>query len=379
MSYEDELTRSILKELAEKSGVPTSKISDPKEYVMPDEYKEPELFSPLDEETEDSGDGIKYSALFKDFGGEKYITESGLPDFVVTTRYDVDDWDEEEQSLIPDVEAVKHYRPDHTVLYPSMLAREDNLKVLTYGPTGSGKTDMYKFIAALCNQPYMRINGRADMESDSLLGKPWISEGTMTFELGQLPIGLMKGRLICFDEPWKTPSGIQMALQRYYERNGQLFLDDMPGTVAEKTITPHARASMVLCDNVVGTGDNLDQYGATMVQDSSTLNRMDLVLTLDYLSQDDEVDMMMARYKYLTKDNTRKMVQLANLIRTGYKEGVLSVTMSPRNLMSWAEMAYAVKNYEVAFAWTMGKRFNRSDSEAQAIKGHYHTVFGKTF
>jgi len=380
MSYEDELTRSILAELASKSGVRGSKISDPKEVT--DEVPEPteeELFSPLEEETVDSVAGIKYSVLFKDFGGETYISESGLPDFVVTTKYSAGDWDEDERHLIPDIESVRHYKPDHTVLYPSMLAREDNLKVLTYGPTGSGKTDMYKFIAAICQQPYLRINGRADMESDSILGRPWISEGTMHYDLGQLPIGLKKGRLICFDEPWKTSSGIQMALQRYYERNGQLFLDDMPGSVTEKTITPDPRAVMVLCDNVVGTGDNLDQYGATMVQDSSTLNRMDLVLHLGYLKMDDEIDMLMERYPFLIKTKTRQMVQLANLIRVGYEEGVLSVTMSPRNLMSWAEMAHKVKSFELAFEWTMGKRFNRSDSELQAVKGHYHTVFGTTF
>ena len=41
-------------------------------------------------------------------------------------------------------------------------------------------------------------------------------------------------------------------------------------------LTPHEEFSVVLCDNVRGTGDGLDKYAATAIQDSSTLNRMRL-------------------------------------------------------------------------------------------------------
>jgi len=119
----------------------------------------------------------------------------------------------------------------------------------------------------MTRQPYLRINGRQDMESDTLLGKPWVTEGEMSYIKGELPKALEKGWFVAFDEPWKTPSGIQMSLQRMYEKDGVLQLDDMPGSLDEKLIVPKDTFRMVLCDNVVGTGDNQDKYGATMIQD----------------------------------------------------------------------------------------------------------------
>ncbi len=370
MSIEKDITNTVLQDLAREY----SRTSASSKTEAP-AVKE-EMFLEVEEAETVPTKGIKYSELLKDFGGPSYIKASGKPDFLITSYYEIDDWPEEEQALIPLMEEVQHYVPNHEVLYPALIGICHNKKVLVYGPTGSGKTDLYKFIAALIHQPYMRINGRRDMESDSLLGKPWVSGGDMHYQLGELPVGLLAGRLIAFDEPWKTPSGIQMALQRYYEKDGVLFLDDAPGTIADKTIVPENRARMVLCDNVIGTGDNMDQYGATLIQDSSTLNRMDMVLKLDYLPKVQEVKMLMKRFSFLPKAKANKMVQIANLIRTGYQSGDFGVTMSPRNLITWAEVAYQLKDYNESFKWTMLERYNE-DEERSAIRNHWMTVFGE--
>lgn len=289
--------------------------------------------------------------------------------------YKAEDWDEDGRAHIPTED--KSFVWDHTVAYPLLKAYVLNKKVLIVGPTGCGKTELVKQVCAKIKQPYLRINGRQDMESDTLLGKPWVSGGEMHFELGELPKALKKGWMIAFDEPWKTPAGIQMALQRYYEKDGVLQLDDMPGDLKEKTVVPDSKSRLVLCDNVVGTGDNMDKFGATLIQDSSTINRIDLVLRATYLELQQEIGMLRAKYGWLPESKARKMVQLANLVRAGFEQGELAATMSPRNLMSWAELSYDLKDYMEGFRYTMLNRF-ADDSEQGAVKKMWSTVFGGT-
>lgn len=297
---------------------------------------------------------------------------AGKQDFDIPC-YAVEDWDEEGRSHIPDIDPLFVW--DHSVAYPLLKAYVLGLKVLVVGPTGSGKTETNKQIAAHLNQPYFRINGRQDMEADTLLGKPWVSGGEMRFEMGDLPKALKKGWYVAFDEPWKTPAGIQMALQRFYERGGVLQLDDMPGSLEEKTIIPDKRSHLVLADNVVGTGDNMDKFGATLIQDASTINRMDLVLFQDYLPQKDEANMIVEKYKFIPEGKAKNVVKLANLIRRGFEQGELSATMSPRNIMSWMELAFDMKDYKESFKYVMLNRFS-DDNEKGAVRGHWTTVFG---
>ena len=95
-------------------------------------------------------------------------------------------------------------------------------------PTGSGKASLQDYFAAHINQPLFRLNGRGDMESDTRLGRPWVGEKGMEFLKGELVKAAEKGYWIVIDEPWKLPAPIQMALQRFCEKNGQFQLDDMP-------------------------------------------------------------------------------------------------------------------------------------------------------
>ena len=149
-----------------------------------------------------------------------------------------------------------------------------------------------------------RINGRQDMESDTLIGKPWVNNGSMEFVLGEFPKALLSGDIILLDEPTKIPSGIQMTLQRVMERNGVLQIDDMPEGLESKTIVPHPEARIVLADNVVGTGDNSEQYGATMIQDSSFLNRIDAVLHVPYMSPEKEAELLANKFPVLVPKNS---------------------------------------------------------------------------
>lgn len=313
-------------------------------------------------------DGVPYSVLFG------YLPPSGV-DFYIPVYKD-EDWDEDSRMFIPSLDEFKGFVVDHEVLEAEMLALVHGLKVLVVGPSGSGKTTLQKYICAKTRQPYLRINGRQDMESDAILGRPWVSEGSMHYELGELPKALKAGWFIAFDEPWKTPAGIQMALQRMYERGGILQIDEIPGTLKDKQIIPDPRTKFVMCDNVVGTGDSMDKFAATMIQDGSTLNRIDVVLNMGYLPMEKEVEMVMNMHSFIPKEMATKMVQLFNLLRVNYDQGELSVAASPRNLYTWGKMAGVLKSYEKAFQMVMLNRY-AEESEKNTVRTHYSTVFTK--
>jgi MoxR-like ATPase len=300
----------------------------------------------------------------------------GYPDLKAPV-YKHDDWPKGERAFIPDRAKFADYVPNLDVLYSLWVSvLRNNKKALVVGPTGSGKTSLQEYFCAFINQPIYRINGRGDMESDTILGRPWVEEGNMRFEKGELVKAAEKGWWILIDEPWKLPSPIQMALQRFYEKDGQFQLDDMQGEIEDKIITPKATCRIVLAYNVVGTGDNVDQYAATMIQDGSTLNRLDVVFHQPYMGKDMEIKMLQQSVPENTirEDDLERMVDFCRLCRTSYEQRALSAALSPRNLLTWAELCIELQSLHLAAKWTLVHRF-AEDEEKQLVNEHYRAVF----
>lgn len=360
MSIEKQLEEMILAELNGKTGTDKKKAPAKKAKAKPE-------FNKVSEEA--SVGTVKWSV--------KYPTLP-LPDLgdIDCTLFDVADWEEADQAHIPNVDKFDNYVPNVDVLAAIEVNVLENNKMLIVGPTGSGKTSIQEYYCAYTKQPYYRFNGRQDMESDTIIGKPWVNNGSMEYIIGNLPKKAQAGYFISFDEPWKTPSGIQMTLQRFYEQDGVFQMDDMPGELDEQIITPDARCQLVLSDNVVGVGDGADKYGATMIQDGSTLNRIDVVVEMPYMPQDKEAEMVTKAFPAVPAHMAEKMVKLFSLMRINYEQGELSSAASPRNLIAWAKLATRLRSYEKAFTWTMLKRFP-DDNEQATVKAHYSTVFGK--
>ena len=308
----------------------------------------------------------------------KHFTEvpAGHKDFDVSSILFNDDvWDEEDREFIPAQSKFDKYHRDPAVFYPLVLGLVKDMNTLIHGPTGCGKSTSVECIASICRWPFLRVNGREDMESDALIGRAWVNHGSMSWMMGSLPIARQKGWLVLMDEPFKMPAGIQMTLQRMYERGGILQIDDMPGTLKDKQIIPDPRTRLILADNVAGTGDNMDKYAATQIQDTSTLNRMEIVVEADYLPTWAEQAMVTRKYPHITSTWAGRMVQTANLIRSGFKKGELSSTMSTRQLYTWCELAQTVGSYRISFNMIMNGRFGE-EAEKVAMQNLYATVMG---
>lgn len=334
--------------------------------VKPKGPEEPDFAE--EEEVEDSGDKAKFSEVFK------FNSPSGI-DHPVTV-YKKEDWDEHMQTFIPEPDDT--YVFNREALEQVLLAIEHNEKVNISGPPGSGKTTLIKEIAARTNRPYMRVNGKDGVEISSFLGQPWTAgDGKLEWRDGLLPMAVKEGYLLAFDEWTKVPAGINMALQWLLEDDGKLLIDDMPGEFHEKLVTPHDRFRLVLCDNVKGLGDGIDKFASTNVQDTATLNRFGVNVTMDYMSEDKEVELLRNKYPKLTEKLAKQMVQVANTVRSSYNEGNVSLTLSPRNLVKWAKWALYFRDSAKAFRMSYYEAL-ADGSEKGHVEHLYKYVFGKS-
>lgn len=333
---------------------------------------EPEKLFNSDVKSEAKVGAIMYSDTFE--GAKAWLKQTGRPDIDISALvWERSDWDADDQAMIPELDP--HYIWQHDALYAVVQGQTMQLKSMLVGDTGTGKSKLHENLAAVYNQPFYRLNGRGDMESDTILGRVDIENGSTTFLLGEFTKRFVKGYYILLDEPWKLPASINMALQRPLEHGGILQIDDMKGDLADKQFKPHPRLQLNLADNVVGTGDDDGRWAGTNIQDHSTLNRVDMVVRLNYLPADQEAAMLEARFPEVTHRQAVRAVQLANLIREGVSEGALTVTMSPRNLMAWMKLAIKARSYEHGFIYTMLNRY-AEQNERDTVINFWSTVYG---
>ena len=305
------------------------------------------------------------------------LTFGVLPDSGVNhtiTCFDPLFWDEAPRQDIPEVMWEYHWDPN--VLEAIALAHQLDEKVLITGMPGTGKTTGIQQFAAWINQPYMRFNGKDGIEQSSFLGYPWATAEGMEWKDGLLVLGCQQGYLVCIDEVFKIPAGIQMAMQNLYEKGGTLMLDDKPGEYHEKLVIPSDTFRLMLTDNVRGTGDNFEKFASTQMQDTSTLDRFGLTVECDYLGAADEQVMLKGMYPDANGRTITRLIKFAGLVRSGYKQGEISLTLSPRGLMSTLNM---MGQTSLPVGTALSLAFTNKlaeESEIQAVKDMLRTVGG---
>ena len=107
------------------------------------------------------------------------------------------------------------------------------------------------------------------------------------------------------------------------------------------------------------------------------MDRWNLVATLNYLSHDAEVAIVLAKVPQMNTEKGRKcvaqMVTLADLTRTAFMQGDLSTVMSPRTVISWAQNSRIFDNVGYAFRLTF---LNKCDElERQTVAEFYQRLF----
>jgi cobaltochelatase CobS len=162
-------------------------------------------------------------------------------------------------------------------------------------------------------------------------------------------------------------------IQRMLEREGRFTLLDQ-----NRVIHPHPYFRLFATANTLGLGNLNGLYHGTQMLNHAQLDRWTIVATLNYLSSEEEAQIVLARVPQLDTDDGRRlvsaMVALASLTRKGFEVGDLSTQMSPRTVITWAENSRIFGDLRQAFRLSF---LNKCDeAERPIVTEYYQRCFG---
>lgn len=306
-----------------------------------------------------------------------------LPDITINTRdafglnidLQVPAFSEAEEH-VPTREEGFLFDPDTTLAILAGFAH--NRRVLVQGLHGSGKSSHVEQVAARLNWPCVRVNLDGHVSRMDLIGRDTIilREGQQVteFQPGILTWALQHPAALVFDEYDAGRPDVMFVVQRVLEAAGKMTLLDQA-----KVIAPHPAFRLFATANTVGLGDASGLYHGTQPLNQAQLDRWQVVTTLDHLSPQQELAVLLARCPNYDDNEGREqlqaMVRLGELSREGFRQGELSTLLSLRTLLTWAENAQLFGSPGYAFRVSF---YNRCDEEEQPLLAEYYQrCFGK--
>ena len=265
------------------------------------------------------------------------------------------------------------YLFDHDTTLAILAGFAHNRRVMVQGYHGTGKSTHIEQVAARLNWPRIRINLDSHISRIDLIGKDAIvlKEGKQITEFreGILPWALQNPVALVFDEYDAGRPDVMFVIQRILEVEGKLTLLDQ-----NKVITPHAHFRLFATTNTVGLGDTTGLYHGTQQINQGQMDRWSIVSTLNYLAHDAEVEIVLGKAtSYGATDAGRRvvsnMVSVADLTRKGFINGDVSIVMSPRTVLTWAQNAEIFGDVGFAFRVTF---LNKCDELERPIVAEYY-------
>jgi MoxR-like ATPase len=273
--------------------------------------------------------------------------------------------------LVPSVDP--DYVPQKEEVALLVAGLMDGDKTLLTGPTGSGKSSMGKYVCAILNWPFIRINMSGDVESASLFGAVGVEGGATVWRDGAITEAVKHGAVCLVDEWELMPAEIAMGMQNLLEDGGYLYLKEKPGTSTDRTCVPHADFRLVFAGNTVGQGDTTGAFNGVGVQNTATIDRFTNTIRLGYLSASHEVEIITSRTS-VPKVLAQDMVKMAGLVRSAYDSGKLGLTVSPRTLINWGRK---MGRYSQGHAFRVAYMQKLHDDDKKAVAEIYRKVFGE--
>lgn len=270
---------------------------------------------------------------------------------------------------VPEIDLAYRFNPEVTLGILAGFAH--NRRVLLQGLHGSGKSTHIEQVAARLNWPCVRVNLDGHVSRLDLVGKDAIvlREGKQVteFQAGILPWALQRPMALIFDEYDAGRPDVMFVIQRILERDGKFTLLDQ-----NRVLQPHPAFRLFATSNTVGLGNLNGLYHGTQALNHAQMDRWNIVATLNYLSHREEVDIVVARVPAMDNEPGLKqiaaMVALADLTRKGFAAGDLSILMSPRTVITWAENLQIFPDIGLAFRLSF---LNKCDDIERPIIAEY--------
>jgi cobaltochelatase CobS len=224
----------------------------------------------------------------------------------------------------------------------------------------------------------VRVNLDSHISRIDLVGKDAIvlKEGKQVTEFreGILPWAIQHPVCLTFDEYDAGRPDVMFVIQRVLEVQGKLTLLDQ-----NRVIRPHPAFRLFATANTVGLGDTSGLYHGTQQINQGQMDRWNIVVTLNYLTHDTEVDIVLAKSSaYRTAEGKKTigaMVRVADMTRNAFINGDISTVMSPRTVITWSENATIFGDVGFAFRVTF---LNKCDElERPTVAEFYQRCFGE--
>jgi len=196
-----------------------------------------------------------------------------------------------------------------------------------------------------------------------------------SFKEGILPWALQHPTALVFDEYDAGRPDVMFVIQRVLEVEGRLTLLDQ-----NRIVRPHDAFRLFSTTNTVGLGDTTGLYHGTQQINQGQMDRWNIVTTLNYLPHDMEVDIVYGKAK-AWQDNEEgrrtisNMVAVADLTRKGFVNGDVSVVMSPRTVLHWAENADIF--HDVGFGFRVSFLNKCDELERPIVAEYYQRCMGE--
>lgn len=275
---------------------------------------------------------------------------------------------------VPEIDPAYRFNQDVTLAILSGFIR--NRRVMVQGMHGTGKSTHIEQVAARLNWPCVRINLDGHISRLDLVGRDTIvlreNKQITEFQEGIVPWALKRPVALIFDEFDAARPEVMFVIQRVLEREGKFTLLDQ-----NEVIHPHSCFRLFATSNTVGLGNLNGLYHGAQMINQAQIDRWNVVAKLNYLPQQDEVDIVVGRVPSFDNERGYKlveaMVMVADLTRKGFAAGDISTLMSPRTVISWAENMEIFRDPAVAFRFSFLNKCE--EMERNIIAEYYQRCF----
>jgi cobaltochelatase CobS len=230
----------------------------------------------------------------------------------------------------------------------------NNLPVLLIGETGVGKTLAVRYLAWKTNNGLRRVNLNGATTVDEFLGKLLINERGTYWVNGVLVEAMEAGDWILLDEINATLPEIAFCLHSLLDDDRMVVLMEYDGRI----VRPHPNFRLFASMNPSEEG----KYGGTKTLNEALLDRFPVVIRMDYLTEEQEIEAVMAQSGNRDLETVGRMVRAAHDVRQGIRNEKVFGSFSTRRVIDWARMSTQFAVRESA-AYTVLSKLSSYDAE----------------
>src|SRR3990172_4731483 len=244
--------------------------------------------------------------------------------------------------------------PSQGYLEKLAYAVSRNLPALLIGETGVGKTLAVRYLAWKTQNGLRRLNLNGATTVDEFLGKMLINEQGTYWVNGVLVDCMLAGDWILLDEINACLPEIAFCLHSLLDDDRMVVLMEYDGRI----VRPHPNFRLFASINPSEEG----KYGGTKMLNEALLDRFPVVIRMDYLTEEQEIEAVMAQSGNRDPETVGRMVRAAHDVRQGIRNEKVFGSFSTRRVIDWARMSTQFAVRESA-AYTVLSKLSSYDAE----------------